>query len=438
MLRKVLTLTAIVAVFAASNLQAEEIIYSNWVGGERGYWCDPCNWDPPIVPDNNDLLKFVVDINSIRAGVDEIVVGLERSRHLNQLDCYGEVELENWTSGWVVIALEDTNDLTNHGYLNIDELEINGDVNNTTKATLCLCDMGINGGNLYNHAEAIIEVVEDVYVDVNDGYGGFLENAGVLMVVPTSMLETQRTLHNTAQINVFGGACRAGEIFDNGTTGVIRGFGVLHAGQLVRNKGQIIAFGGSLAIKCEGPLTNTGTLGNKCVSSLYIKPAEDVNNQGSIEVNAGGGVAFDCNLVNIADANINLLGGSLAAKNITQQAGATFKGFGGITGNVIIDSSAIIKLTGPTNIVGDVEINPNATLEISDGLTLITGQTACNGTIHMKGGLIIPQGGLSGDCNIIWEPGIYTNVADFNLDGQVNFKDYAYFANTWLWQTAWY
>lgn len=66
-----------------------------------------------------------------------------------------------------------------------------------------------------------------------------------------------------------------------------------------------------------------------------------------------------------------------------------------------------------------------------------TGQTTCNGTIHIKGGYVIPQGGLSGNCNVIWEPGLYTNVADFNLDGQVNLKDFAYFADVWLWQSAW-
>jgi len=76
-------------------------------------------------------------------------------------------------------------------------------------------------------------------------------------------------------------------------------------------------------------------------------------------------------------------------------------------------------------------------LEISDGTTLITGHTTCNGTIHIKGGRIIPQGGLSGACNIVWEPGTYANVADFNLDGTDNFKDFADFADTWLWRSAW-
>jgi len=106
----------------------------------------------------------------------------------------------------------------------------------------------------------------------------------------------------------------------------------------------------------------------------------------------------------------------------------------------VIEPNGVIKLTGPTNIVGDVNVSPDATLEISDGTTLITGHTICNnGTTHMIGGRVICQGGLTNtNCNIIWEPGIYTNVVDFNLDGTVNFKDFADFANTWLWRASWY
>ncbi|MHC4556416.1 MAG: hypothetical protein ACYTFW_06850 [Planctomycetota bacterium] len=33
--------------------------------------------------------------------------------------------------------------------------------------------------------------------------------------------------------------------------------------------------------------------------------------------------------------------------------------------------------------------------------------------------------------------GVYTHIADFNLDGAVNFKDFIAFADTWLWQTSW-
>ena len=75
-------------------------------------------------------------------------------------------------------------------------------------------------------------------------------------------------------------------------------------------------------------------------------------------------------------------------------------------------------------------------LEISDGTTLVTGHTTNNGTIHMKGGRIIPQGGFTNNGNVIWEPGLYNNIADFNLDGEVNLQDFADFAGTWLWQAG--
>jgi hypothetical protein len=248
------------------------------------------------------------------------------------------------------------------------------------------------------------------------------------------------TLHNTGQINIYGGACEAYDgILDNNDTGLINGFGVIYAEQLLRNKGQIYAYGGSLAIACDGPLTNTGVLGNKPLSSLHIKPAEDVNNFRTIEVHAGGGVAFDCNLINEPNATISLLGGTLAATSITQAADANFIGFGGITGDILIDPNGIIELTGPTNIVGDVNIPAGATLEISDGQTLIIGHTTCDGTIHLIGGTVVFQGGCDcEDCNIINEAGIDRNHFDLNADGIEDFKDFAYFAETWLWQASWY
>ena len=75
---------------------------------------------------------------------------------------------------------------------------------------------------------------------------------------------------------------------------------------------------------------------------------------------------------------------------------------------------------------------------MSDGTTLVTGHCTCTeGTIHMIGGRIIPQGGFTNNnCNVIWEPGLYTNIADFNLDGKVNLKDFTYFADTWLRQAG--
>jgi len=430
MVRKVLILTAVILFFAACEVQAA-VIYSNWVGGseEDTSWERSSNWDPAIVPDNNATNTFVVTID---AGGGYVRVGLLQWHTIDQLDCYGEVELQNYTSGWIELILIDANGLTNHGELEIGKIEINGDVTNLAGTMLELWDMDIEG-NLYNQAGATIEVENENDVE------GDLQNQGTLIIPHASDLLVDRNIRNAGLIQLFGGECASYEIFDNNSTGVVMGFGVLFAEQLLCNKGEFYAYGGSLAVGINGTLINEGVLGNHPLSSLHIKPTADVNNNGTIKVNAGG-VAFDCNLSNEPNATISLLGGTLAATSITQAADANFIGFGGITSDILIDPNGIIKLTGPTNIVGDVEISANATLEISDGTTLIIGHTTCNnGTIHMIGGRVICQGGLTNNnCNIIWEPGTYTNAADFNLDGTVNFKDFADFADTWLWQASWY
>ena len=420
MSKKVLILTAIVLVLATCEAQAY-VTNSRWVGGEHGLWGNASNWDPPIVPDNTSWRTFVVTIDSTSIGVDWIMVGLQHNRTINQLDCYGGVELFNNTSDWIELTLVDPNGLTNYGELEIEgewRMQINGNVTNTTGKELELWGMMDIVGNLYNSADAKIKVGgTDIAVDGN------LENSGTIVIDPESEFNAD-TLHNAGQIQIYGGQCEA-ETFDNNSPGAIKGFGFIRAEQLLRNRGQIIASGGSLAVLAERSMTNTGTLANKALSTLNIQPAVDVNNQGMIEVNAGGGVAFDCNLVNEPNSVIKLLGGTLAAKTITQSAGAIFEGFGGITGDVLIEPTGLIKLTGPTNIVGDVNIPAGATLEISDGQTLIVGHTTNNGTIRLigsyhpivdtddkdsqsaypyiyTGGTVIFQGGYSGSGKIIY------------------------------------
>lgn len=443
MFRKVLMLMAIVLVFSACEVKAV-VVHSTWVGCEDGMWGDANNWNPAIVPDNGSGNTFVVtiDTRSCPPGLD---VRLQQNRTIDQLDTYGDVDLEKRLLedlGDIVLELaEDLNLtlsvnelLTNHGSLGA-EVIISGNVTNTTGATFRLDDMEIEG-DLYNQPGATMDV--DYEVDVEQGG---LENAGLIEIAPSGEIYVNQHINNVGQIIIYGGECGADEeIFDNNSTGVIKGFGFLFAEQLLRNKGAIYAYGGSLAVLSEGPLLNSGLLSNYPLSSLQIRPTEDVNNYGTIEVHAGGGMAFDCNVVNEPNATIQLLGGILAASSITQSAEANFAGFGGITGDVLIDPNGIIRLIGSTNVVGNMEIADGATLQINDGTTLITGHTDCNnGTIHMIGGRVICQGGLTNNnCNIIWEPGTYTNMADFNLDGTVNFKDFAYFGDTWLWKADWY
>lgn len=389
MSKKVLFLTAIVLVSSACELQAT-VVHSTWVGDEQGDWGQASNWSPNKVPDNSSSQTYAVTID---AGSGEVSVGLQQQRTIDRLDCYGEVGLGSW-SGWRNLTLVDVNGLTNYGELEIfQQFDIHGNVTNTAGAELYLEEVGIITGNLYNLAGGVI-----TFEELNDLEGGDLLNEGTINIIHASDLLCDQQVRNYGTINLYSGELSVDGIgiLDNNSTGVIKGFGVLHARSLLQNEGQIIAFGGSLTVLSEGSVTNTGILANKALSTLHIQPANDVNNQGTIEVNAGGGVAFDCNMVNKPNAVIKLLGGTIAAKTITQSAGAIFEGFGGITGNIMINPNGLIELTGPTNIVGDVTVEHNAVLEISDGQTLIVGHTTNNGEIRVVNGNVVFQGGYSG------------------------------------------
>ena len=426
MLRKVFTLMAIVSVLCACEVRAA-IISSTWGGGD-GLWGDPSNWNPPVVPDNTWKDTYAVTIDSSDGAVR---VGLLQDFTIDQLDCYGNVEIVKRTLGWkefvptIKFTLSDPKGLTNYGYLELegcDGMRIIGNVTNTAGSDLEIWGrLDIEKGNLYNGPDAHIQIGGDDIV-IEDGG---LDNRGSITIDPETEFISNHTLHNTGQIHIRGGQCQTDEILDNDSTGIIEGFGYIYAEQLLQNKGQIIASSGTLSILTDGSMTNTGTIKNNAGTTLHIQAAAtDINNEGVISVNAGGAVTFNCGLNNKPNSILQLKGGTFAATKLIQNPSATFEGFGGITGDVIIDPDGIIRLTGPTNIVGDVTIEDNAVLEISDGQVIVTGHTACNGTIRIKGGRFVPQGGLSGNCNIISESSEYNNM-----------EDLAFLAETWLSQT---
>ncbi len=436
MFRKVLLLITIGLVFYACELQAA-VIHSTWIGGDEGLWGDANNWSPSIVPDNTPADTFFVTIDSNGIDADEIEVYLERERIINQLDCYGEVDFEVRSLSRIRLSFTDTNGLTNHGVLGISgymqQVEIIGNVSNNKQAILDLGVVEIHG-NLYNLEEATVYI--EAWNDIQDG---IVQNDGTIIIGPASDLLVDGDFLNAGTLTLHDGEFGTEAIFDNNSTGIVQGYGVFWVEQSIRNDGQIVASGGSLAVACDGSLINTGLLRNNPTSNLHINPASQIDNSGTIEVHGGGGVGIGRNVVNESGGAIKLLGGTLAAPDsITQLTSANFSGFGqvSVADRILIEDAAIVRFTGPCNIVGDVNIPSNAALEVSDGITLITGHTTCdNGTIHMIGGRVICQGGLTNNnCNIVWEPGLYTNMADFNLDGRVNFDDFAYFADVWLWQ----
>jgi len=423
MFRKKLVL--IVILFAPlwfSKAHGQEILCDKyWVGGERGNWEEPSNWSPWGEPNGNDSVC-----------ISDASVLVSENDLIGSLTTDGEVELERgqWWNPTIAIL----SGLTNHGDLAI-RIDIRGDITNIAGAALELGEHINIFGNLYNNAGATITVFPDD-IDVHEGE---VHNSGLIRAHFGGMIGEDRYFDNSGEIELFNGSCH-GIIFDNNSSAVITGTGLINGDQLLQNKGTICAsFGGDLLVYSGGSVKNIGTLKNNAGTTLNVHAPTDANNKGTIETNAGGAMTFDCNLSNEPNGIIKLLGGTLAATKITQKAGAKFEGDGKISGNLILQTNAHAAFTGPTEIYGELQIDANAVLDVNDGTTLIKGHCTCNnGTIRMNGGALIPQGGLTNNnCNIVWQPGTYTNIADFNLDGKVNLKDFAYFADTWLWQTAW-
>ncbi|HIJ70078.1 MAG TPA: hypothetical protein HPP87_01790 [Planctomycetes bacterium] len=420
MIKKLLVLTMLFG-FCACNVWAVDI-FSSWVGDDGGLWDQASNWNPGIVPDNSGGNNFYVTISP--AGSNSI--RFTQDRTVSRITCYGEVDLE---IGERTLSLLDPNGLINHGIFEATGSGVEHEIN----------------GNILNTEGAIIEVSYWFQ------HQGKFVNNGQLMVIPGGNASIEDgNLINNGTVWLYDGTASADGL-ENSDSGIISGFGSLYGGQVIQNAGSIRAFGGPLTIAYDLSLNNSGSLVNEPGTALQIGPVgspedvNDINNHGTIEVNAGGSVVFDADVVNEPDGFIELNGGTFGARTITQSAGAEFEGLGTITGDVVIEPNSvvgpvsIIRLTGPTNVFGNVTIGAGATFEVSDGTTIITGHTTCNnGTIHMIGGRVICQGGLTdNNCEIIWEPGIDSNAADYNLDGRVNLEDYAQFARTWLWEASW-
>ncbi len=102
MSKKVLILTAIVLVSSACELQAA-VTHSTWVGDDGDQWGNPSSWDPPIVPENNASQTFAVTIST----AERIRVKFNHDSTIDQLDCYGNVDLEvgeNYFAWWLLTA----------------------------------------------------------------------------------------------------------------------------------------------------------------------------------------------------------------------------------------------------------------------------------------------------------------------------------------------
>jgi len=421
-----------------------------WEGDYGCSWSDYRNWrvtiypSPPgdcCVPDSdsdvilNNAESVCLDtsetaiIHSLKnSGESRLFIQTGRNPCLKMVDFLnqGELKINGWEEHFIEITGSFVNDTD--AVLNIStNLSFQGSANLLNAGEFCVdsfCNVEMHDGEITNSGKLEIDGKLD---NVS------ITNSGVVQVNENGVIDALNLLNN-ATIQVYGGSLNSDDELINSDS--ITGWGVVFAESSFQNQmgGAIIASYGALRLVTTGTFSNNGIIKNLPLSSLDIldlSAATEVVNSGTIEVNTGGGVAVHTNLRN--SETIHLFGGALSANTIIESPGATFSGFGNITADIVIENSGAMQLTGPTNVVGDVTIGTNATLEVRDGQTLVTGHTTNNGTIHIIGGTIIFQGGLTNNGDIIRESSTYSNASDFNYSGSVDGSDLAVFASEFGW-----
>ncbi|MBP7054016.1 MAG: hypothetical protein KBE65_23645 [Phycisphaerae bacterium] len=375
-----------------------------------GRWNDPNGWSPSLVPDNDKTDSFAVHIDGADSGVS---IALESERTVNTADCRGAVNLRG-DDRRPILRFAGSAGLANHGDLSLEQLAIIGQISNTSNATLTLATRGLDiTGGLSNAADGVIRAV-----GVVDFHGGTIMNNGEIVFGDLSRVDAVpgggvTGVTNNGILRLRGGSCVRFDRIYSEKGAIIVGTGFVQAQLSVENAGIIYAYLGNLLIDSYGSITNRGTLLNLPGSTLNLYTEDqDCVNTGTIIAKLNGGVTFidrsaQHALINKDGGKIRLNGGTLSAPRLVQAASATFSGFGAIDAKLVIEANASVTLTGPTNIVGSVEIQAGATLAITAGDILITGAVEGDGTIRLTGGELILQGGISGNCQIIEAGGVY-------------------------------
>ena len=167
------------------------------------------------------------------------------------------------------------------------------------------------------------------------------------------------------------------------------------------NNGHLMASRGDLTIAGFSLLNDTnGVLGNEVGSNLFVDPLY-LTNRGSIQVAQAGSVVFTAPLTvanpGTAVAGVTLAGGALSAPSITNPAGATITGFGGITTSNLSNSGTIF-INGPSQFVCALNNQSGGKVVVANSQLLITGAAANAGTMTAQtGGSFVFAGGLSGN-----------------------------------------
>ncbi|MCK4660632.1 MAG: hypothetical protein KAV82_14010 [Phycisphaerae bacterium] len=180
------------------------------------------------------------------------------------------------------------------------------------------------------------------------------------------------TLATGSDLDLRGGTM-AGVALTNAGNG-INGYGTITTD--VDNQGVIE--GSPIA-----PLTLNGSVLNNQAGGTILAPtaativvtATSLTQAGRIEVQSNGSVVFDEPLVNLAGAEIELLGGTLDTAGLTNDATGNIDGFGAIASDLTNDGA--VTIIADTQIIGDL-VN-DGTMTLQSGTLTVTGNVSGSG-----------------------------------------------------------
>ena len=351
----------------------------------------------------------------------------------------------------------------NSGAINLDFgtiFSVAGDMNNSGQLGISADDNGINGsisvaGTLTNTSTGVVSI-QGV---VSSGHAGTLINQGSLFVgadLATSASFSAGTITNSGTI-AFGSygidSLTVSGVLTNTSTGVMSLYdddASLSAGTLV-NQGSI-TFGsgdtqGSFRFTVSGSAQNSGSIVASSFGQLHTG---DLNNSGSIQLNAGSSLQVSGDVTNsgsLTTANGVFNNSVSITGKLTNTASGTFAlGYSGDTGNIgYVNNAGTLSLVSGTtlNVIGGSHAPKNAlpgfvnsgSFNIASGATYSSplsfsqtgGETTVDGAMRVNGrGFINFSGGeVYGNGGTIEGPitsNAYINIGDApNMVGAMTF-----------------
>lgn len=347
--------------------------------------------------------------------------------------------------------------LSNHGRTNVTDgaVEVATRLNNT--GTLAMGGGTITGSGSVANTGSVLGAgsfsIDGSFINaallrteggtLNLRAGGGFSNTGLIEVQPGSRLNVADAWSNPGQVHLSGGALSGGQV-QNGSTGLIGGFGLIDAP--VTNAGLLSVSGGSLSINgalANSGITHLGGPGNQLTGTGLLTNTGTVQGAGNVGMrvaNSGTLEAIGGTLSFSALANTNTAAGVLVAATgskllMTQglatnagliqldggtydNGGAALSNAGRIVGDgtlracTITNSNQIAFSFGASSIAAPISNQTGAKLIVSNGA-----EATFSGAVANAGELRVSAGGAANFFGLVSGTGTFTGTGQARFEG---------------------